>query len=324
MPTLNTPDAKQLEVLIGREAIYGTPPAGNWLKTFVYTFGLRPSRPLENDQLLGAGLSTPRDATEPAPGLTSHSGAVDVPLDMRHLGYWLTLLFGDPVTTGSGSPYTHVFTSGAAQLPSFTIGSRVNGASPRHEIGVVARSARFALGAEAGYRRVTLDLAGRDTLYPVSIGAGTPPTPLTRAPFPASGGILKIDGAQAAKILAFDGTYATGLEEERFVENSDVPSAYSPGQNDTTWSGSMRVRWTNTDLEKQAKAGTPSSIEAVYEIAAGLKLSLLAAKARFGRSGPEIGAPGRIEQTIEWRAYQDASAAMLVATLINDQASYFS
>jgi len=318
MPTIATPDAKTLELNLGRETTYGVAPA-SYVRTYVYSYGVKPDKPLEDDRILGVGLTTARDQSEPAPGLVSLAGSVEVPLDMRHLGYWLTLLFGDAVKTGTG-PYQHVFTSGAASLPTATIASQIGGSGPRQDTGLVARSGRFAPAAEAGFRRVTLDLAGKDRTYPGSLSI-TPPTPPVRAPMPSATGILKIDGSQAAKVLAFDGTYANGFEEERYLDGAATVSGFAPGQNDAKWSGSMRVRWMDSTLEAQAAAGTPSSVEMVYQLSASLKLSLLSANVVFQRSGPDIGAPGRIEQTLAWRAHQTGAAAMLVATLTNDVAT---
>ena len=56
---------------------------------------LSAEQPLGDDPLLGRG----RNAQDPYRGLITDEGKVEIPLDLRGSGFWLTGLFGDPTTT---------------------------------------------------------------------------------------------------------------------------------------------------------------------------------------------------------------------------------
>ncbi|ODN70218.1 phage tail tube protein [Methylobrevis pamukkalensis] len=321
MPTLRQPDGKELRLYHLEEDDFGAAVSGgDYIPTVCYSFGLRPARPLEADNLLGETLTTVRDPGAPAPGLTDVSGQVVVPLDFRHIGYWLKLLFGAPVTTGSAT-YAHVFTSGGVELPTWHLPAPIGTARAVHS-GVAAKTIQFQLGQEAGYRRATIALMGKDTAYPSSFDLGTTPAMLARAPFAASKGVLAIGGEPVANLLGFDGTYDNMMEAERFVDGSDTVSGFAPGSADPSFTGSLRLRWLDRAYEELALAGAASAMTITYQTSSSLKLVLSAPATYFERGGPEIGGPGRIEQTVGFRCAQSASAAMLTATLTNDVAAY--
>ena len=56
---------------------------------------LSSEQPLGDDPLLGRG----RNAQDPYRGLITDEGKIEIPLDLRGSGFWLTGLFGDPATT---------------------------------------------------------------------------------------------------------------------------------------------------------------------------------------------------------------------------------
>lgn len=79
----------------GREASYGVAPAGGYRSLDFKSADLSSEQPLGDDPLLGRG----RNAQDPYRGLVSDEGKVEVPLDLRGSGFWLTGLFGEPATT---------------------------------------------------------------------------------------------------------------------------------------------------------------------------------------------------------------------------------
>lgn len=80
---------------VAREASYGVAPLSGYRSLDFKSTDLSSAQPLGDDPLLGRG----RNAQDPYRGLITDEGQIDIPLDLRGTGFWLTGLFGDPVTT---------------------------------------------------------------------------------------------------------------------------------------------------------------------------------------------------------------------------------
>lgn len=77
-----------------RETAYGVAPASGYRSLDFKSTDLSSEQPLGDDPLLGRG----RNAQDPYRGLITDEGKIEIPLDLRGSGFWLTGLFGDPVT----------------------------------------------------------------------------------------------------------------------------------------------------------------------------------------------------------------------------------
>lgn len=78
-----------------RETSYGVAPASGYRSLDFKSTDLSSEQPLGDDPLLGRG----RNAQDPYRGLITDEGKIEIPLDLRGSGFWLTGLFGDPATT---------------------------------------------------------------------------------------------------------------------------------------------------------------------------------------------------------------------------------
>jgi len=78
-----------------REVSYGVAPLAGYRSLDFKSTDLSSNQPLGDDPLLGRG----RNAQDPYRGLITDEGQIEIPLDLRGTGFWLTALFGDPVTT---------------------------------------------------------------------------------------------------------------------------------------------------------------------------------------------------------------------------------
>ncbi len=82
-------------LMLLRETQYGQKPTGNfWAMPFVST-SLGSEQGLIDDTVLGFG----RDPAQPLLDVIKDDGDIVVPVDPRYLGFWLTGLFGDPIST---------------------------------------------------------------------------------------------------------------------------------------------------------------------------------------------------------------------------------
>jgi hypothetical protein len=80
---------------VAREAAYGVAPLSGYRSLDFKSTDLSSAQPLGDDPLLGRG----RNAQDPYRGLITDEGQIEIPFDLRGTGFWLTGLFGDPVTT---------------------------------------------------------------------------------------------------------------------------------------------------------------------------------------------------------------------------------
>jgi hypothetical protein len=84
----------------------------------------------------------------------------------------------------------------------------------------------------------------------------------------------------------------------------------------------MRIRFKDFAHYDRAVAGTPASIELLWQKTANRLLSIVAGVTRLERQGVEISGPGGIEQTFNFMAEQTAGAPMVAVTLKNGIATY--
>ena len=82
-------------LLAARETGYGSLPVAGWRSLDFKSTDLSSSQPLGEDPLLGRG----RNSQDPYRGLITDEGQIEIPLDLRGTGFWLTAVFGDPSTT---------------------------------------------------------------------------------------------------------------------------------------------------------------------------------------------------------------------------------
>jgi hypothetical protein len=104
-----------------REASYGVAPLTAYRSLDFKSTDLSSAQPLGDDPLLGRG----RNAQDPYRGLVTDEGQLDIPLDLRGTGFWLTGLFGDPVTTAVAATGTIAFTVNPSPGDTITLNGTV-------------------------------------------------------------------------------------------------------------------------------------------------------------------------------------------------------
>jgi len=104
-----------------REASYGVAPLSGYRSLDFKSTDLSSAQPLGDDPLLGRG----RNAQDPYRGLITDEGQLDVPFDLRGTGFWLTGLFGDPVTTAVNASGSIAFATNPSPGNTITLNGTV-------------------------------------------------------------------------------------------------------------------------------------------------------------------------------------------------------
>lgn len=321
MPTTPQTRGRGSTMFVGFQTAFGTPAAADgYQQTPFYRQTLSETTPRESDPLLGLDQANGRDATDPVQGLPEHSGEVEVPLCLNHIGLWLRLALGDPTTTGDASDYQHVFTSGTPTLPTGTAEVALAANDVRQHVGLAVQSMRVNVADEAGTQRVTFAIAGQRENLLTATAAGIVPAMMPLAELKRTRAAVFLDGAALGALLACDFTYTTGVTMDRFVDGNDYPSEAAL-TDEATNGGTMRLRYKGQAFEQRAIADSTHALEFRWVISATRSISVLMPRVRFGRAAPPIEGPAALEQSIPFMAAQGA-ANMLTVTLKNGIASY--
>jgi hypothetical protein len=104
-----------------REATYGVAPLAGYRSLDFKSTDLSAAQPLGDDPLLGRG----RNAQDPYRGLVTDEGQLDIPLDLRGTGFWLTGLFGDPATTAVAATGSIAFAANPSPGDTITLNGTV-------------------------------------------------------------------------------------------------------------------------------------------------------------------------------------------------------
>lgn len=308
-----------IRVIGAFEAVPGTVPANTdpWFTIPLVSHGLGEERPLIASDLLGQG----REMQDPTPDVATNDGDIVVPVDVRNIGRWLRLFFGDPAVTGSG-PYTHVFKSGAAQLPSLSI----EVGSPEVPAFSVQRGARgnqlrIAL-ARSGLLNATASLVciGETAPVPASVGAASP-TALSTTRFPQAVGYVKKDGVLLGSVVGADFTYSNNLEKVETIQPDGRIEDSDPGMAQMT--GSVTVKFKDTVLLDAATASPPTPMELAFGWTTGAhSLIFTVGRVFMPLAKRPVTGPNGIQAQFNWQSAKAAGGNAVVVTLINDVASY--
>jgi len=322
MATSAKPRGKTANLLFGTQTQFDQAATGNYLSTFFYSENLGETEPFEENPLIGLSRNNNRDATEPQPGLLSAAGDIVVPLDANHFPYWLTMLFGQPNTTGAG-PYTHVWTSGSEVLPWRTIEvEKRAGLAFYQTLGVVANGMSLDATRGGGFRQVTLNCLARNQVKLTTSGGGTPPAMVPTSLLPASQGLLRVNGALAGNFLGASINYQNGFADDESINGTKFVSGYDL-DTEAQLTGNGRVRYTDDTYYDIMNAGAPVALELEFGEAADARINFAMPAVRFDRAPfAPINGPGRLESEFGFRAEQTTGAPMLTVTVTNNVDAY--
>lgn len=302
---------------LGTEASYGVPPASGYRKVPFVSSNLGAEQALIESDLLGQG----RAPSDPTYDIVTNDGDVVVPMDTRSYGLWLRLLLGAPVTTvGPGEMYTHTFSSGKLALPSgsIEIGLPDRPTYSTH-YGVRANTLQIQM-ARGGLTSSTLGLIAKgETVPALTSSAGVIQDFGAVQRFAAAGGYISVDGVQIGEVVSARLNYSNGMEKDETIRPDAEINDVDPGM--PSASIGLTLKFADTVLLNKATGKVPVGITLTWPYSATMSLSLTLPRVFLPRSKRPISGPGGIQ--IESNGIASTEfAPLMVATLINDVASY--
>ena len=326
MTTTVLPRGRQSRLRLAYQSAFATQATSGFQELNTYSHSFNRTRPLADDDVLGAGFANLVDERPAAPGLEEADGSLSVPFDLAQIGFWLKAAMGAPTTSGTTTK-THVFTTGSTSLPSLTLEREfVSAAQLEAMIGGVVKTAKFDFGPSQGFRSLDLSLAGRQVLAPyASTIAGTPTVQALSNRVPASIGVIKQGGTAIGQVISGDLTLTNDFEMDRYVGD---PFRSAVGLNATNAELNFTARYTtdtqrafaNPDATTLLPAPVAISIE--YIVSATLKLVLDLPAVRYEPVSIAVQNGKALTQSFKGRCEVGASSPMMTATLTNAFASY--
>ena len=300
----------------------GTPgtipaPSAAWRGFPLVTHNLGEERPLLADDTLGQG----REIQDPTQDVATNVGDLVIPVDVRNFGYWLRLFFGAPTTTGTaGAGYDHVFTSGAASLPSASIEFGQPDV-PSYSTQYGARGDKLKIGlARSGKLNATASLIcqGETDIDVVSDGGNAPTAALPLLRFPQATGSIIYDGQQLGSVVGADFTYSNELEAIETIKADGRIEDADPGQ--CMFTGSLTVLFKDTALVALARANTPKQVSFGWTVGSN-SLIFTAPRIFLPPVKRPVTGPKGIQQAFNFQG-SGAGGHILTATLHNDVSGY--
>lgn len=298
---------------VGLEAPYGTPPAaGGFHQLPLVSTTLGAEQGLLEDTQIGTG----RESLDPTADVINNDGDVAVPVDTRAFGYWLKLMLGNAVDTGAG-PYTHVFTSGAAALPSYSaeIG-HPNVPAFFNNFGTVGNTMKIAL-ARSGLLDATITCISQGESENDGVSLA-PAATLVRGPrFAQAVGQVSKDGVQLGGVVKADFTLSNGYEKVETIRPDGLIDGADPLK--VTMMGSVDVRFADMTLYNQAIDESLALSFGWTNGAASLVFAL--PRVFLPKTKRPVSGPGGVLATFNWQG-SGAGGHVVTATLVNDIATY--
>lgn len=299
---------------------------------FETTFGADPASPagllmpVNSSSLNGvlaknraATISSSRNPVQPFAGNKSASGSIVVPVDSLAMWYWCKAMFGDPVTSGSTSPYTHVFTVDDTQ-PSLVIEQGYTDITEYDKYnGCKVSSFAITVGGD-GELTAELGIVGASF-------AGLSATPYDASPTAVT--IARLNNFQAALTeggSAFSSATEVsinidfGLDTSNYViggggELGDIPEGV------IGVSGTLTALFESSALLDKALASTESSLEITIGSSSSI-FKIEIPELEYSYKSPGIPGPQGIRQSLDFQGFyaNDADASAVIMTIVNTEA----
>ncbi len=290
------------------ETTPGTAATGNFAKLPIVSFDLTAVRPLVDDPVLSQGYGR-----KPPPTYYDKlevRGSAIVPVDTGNVDFWLNLLAGPVVTSGTtvdtytfgGTPIAATFEKAFLDVSDYWLytGVHANG---------------FSLNfGPTGTPTLNVPLIGMgSTTMSGTTSAGTVTT-ATYGAIRNIGATFSINSSAIGNITAGTLTVSNGLDPVYTMDAATTggPSGVDGGM--MSVEGSVTARYDGNTVDGYARAGTSYPVAVSFPITGGFALSFNVGQAKFETVSPAIAGPGGVEQTIKFKAEYDGSPEFFTIT----------
>lgn len=288
------------------ETTIGTAATGNFARLPVYSFDMTAQRPVVADPVLSQNYGR-----NPGPGFYDKlevRGTAVVPLDTGNFDFWMTLLFGAVVTTGT---YTDTYTAGGTPTAAtFEKGFTESGVSD-YWLYTGVHADGYSLNiSPLGSPQLSIPLIGMgSSAMSGTTNAGTV-TDATFAPVRNIGSTLSIGGSAVGNVTGGSITFKQGLDPVYTMDaaTTGAPSAVDGGLMDIR--GSLTARYDGNTLDGYARAGTTQTLSIAW-VAGAYAITCDLGQVKFETVSPGVSGPGGVEQTINFIGEYDGNPTYL-------------
>ena len=302
-------------LLAAFETTYGSPPAADYRKLPFVSTSLGSEQGLIANDLIGLG----RDPSAPMRDVIKVEGDMVVPVDLNNFGLWLKALLG-PATVAGEEAFTHTFVSGKSVLPSLALETGLSDIPAYfRSSGVMVNSMKVDL-ARSGAANATLGLIAQGEVREgASIDAAPEALELVR--FNQFQGSIQKNGQPLGNVVSAQLTYSNNLERIETIRSDGKIDGADPTVASLT--GSLEVRFADTQLIDAATDNTPLALTFSYTIDASRQLTFIAHEVYLPKPKLSISGPGGIQATFDWQAAKNTAAGrMFTVELTNHIAGY--
>lgn len=300
-----------------QESTEGVAATGNYDQVPCLAFSLTPQQDMDQDAVLSSGPT--RAKADPVYGLVRVQGEARVPLELVHIGRWLKMLLGAPVTTGA-SDFTHTFKDGSAALPSNSFEKAFPDIT-RFEMAVGARANTMQVGIGVdGAAEATIGLLALSETTAGVTGAGTPVV-TTYERFHRVNGAVARGGSALASVTGGEFTITNDMEMVPAVRNDFRMEGIDFGLSGA--SGTITLRFANHTLRTEALARTAADMRYTLTLSATKEIEFRFPRSFLAVQGNPIEGPRGISQSFRFAAAYDTTLACAVQVVLKNQvASY--
>lgn len=262
-----------------------------------------------------------RDPSRPFSGNLDVQGSIQVPIDKRSFGIWLSGAFGFPTTTGAG-PYTHEWKIDSTNcLPSMVIEKQMTDVPRYYQYnGVKVSSMSFSTGGD-GELVADIALVGA-TVSDSGTSMDGSPTVLSYEQFGNFNADIEEGGSANGEFTELSLDMNNGLDTEVFTIGAGGTRGALP-EGKMEISGSGTILYDNQTIYDKAKNATESSLKLTYTKGSD-SLEFDMPEIEYSLNDPQIEGNQGVSLNLDFQAFydDDAGNSAITITLINDVSTY--
>lgn len=305
------------QLLLQRETQFRTAPTPAAFLMKFSEFRIRDEEArVEDPTIKVTPLPEKRDESE-----ESIAGTLSAILCLNDIGQWLSLLWGAPVTTGTG-PYTHTFTLDLAERPTALLefGHLIKDEYPRY-LGCAVNALAWSI--KENEQNFSAEIMGATEVDPIpSAVFDAAPTQYAKDRACSKGGeIYDVQGASTlGHVSAGSIRIANNMEGMHLADGQPGYGAYDLGQPEIT--GEMTALWTDTSqLYDHQRDHVSRALTLISKNKAGdASLTVNIPNVEFDKPTREVTVSRGVVITAPWRAHSNVTPATI--DLVNSIATY--